>query len=205
MKLQRYTFEDALIRWGAEENTKKAYFAVGVALRICSQLNWSRGGVLRYKTLDACKNAGVSRSSYYRSMPYLVEEGFFILIKGNYHANIPVSHQETKSHQDTDEGVSHQETNEGQSHQETNVYQQGTEMSHQDNPFSSVLFSDTNDLGWIKENAIEGIQHLFLLDAERSSASVPDEASISKEQSWLEKAQQRQASINAEFAEMMML
>ena len=187
MKLQRYTFEDALIRWGAEQNTKKSYFAVGVALRLCSQLNWSRGGVLRYKTLDACKNAGISRSSYYRTMPYLVEEGWFILIKGNYHANIPVSHQET-------DVVSHQETDKGYSHQETKVSLAETKMSHQDNPFSSVLFSVSNDLGWIEENPIEGIDNLFPLDALVARS----------ERSWLEKAHDRQAQINAEFRAMMM-
>ena len=59
----------------------------------------------------------------------------------------------------------------------------------------TIMETTTNDVGWIEENAIEGIQHLFPLDSEASVARV--------ERSWLEKAHQRQQEINAEFAEMM--
>ena len=49
----------------------------------------------------------------------------------------------------------------------------------------------SNDMGWIKENAIEGIQHLFPLDSEASDAR--------DEHTWIEKAHQRQKDINEEF------
>ena len=144
MKLQRYEFEDALIKWGQEQGTRKAYFAVNNALRLCSQLNWSRGGVLRYNTLSACEQAGIARSSYYRQMPYLVEAGFFYLdTDQNYRACIPVSSTETDV-----------------SLTETDVSSGETDMSQQDNPFSTVLFTDieaneepSGSLGPLKDDA----------------------------------------------------
>lgn len=126
MKIQRYTFEDALIKWGADKGRKEKA-AVAMGLMLCSQLNWNKGGVLRWKTSNALQEVGVSRSTFYRTMPILVKAGWFYLdSQNNYQVSLAgMSHDETHSHNETE--VSHDETN----------------KSHEDNPFSEVyLFSE---------------------------------------------------------------
>ncbi len=193
MKIQRYSFEDALIKWGAHKGRKEKA-AVSMGLMLCSQLNWSKGGVLRWKTSNALEAIGVSRSTFYRTMPILVDAGWFYLDKQrNYRVRL-LSHDETESHDETQ--VSHDETN----------------KSHEDNPFSEVSYLVKEEEESQEEDQAQ--ETLSLDELVRQTSSVRDDFSLDdlqpftliskparvghKEKDWMERAQDRQAQINAE-------
>lgn len=116
MIVQRYTWEDALIK--AESLGLLPTGAVNMCLRLAKEINWvpKNGGPseLRWKNEDALKSVNSSRATYFRYRRVLFETGFLTERNGNLLPLVPdLSHIETvQSQVETNE--SHIETPESQ-------------------------------------------------------------------------------------------
>ena len=122
MKLQRYTWDDALIE--AQINGTINDRDLLVALKLSKAINWSpkdaRVPGLYWANEEAAAAVGISRSTLYKALRELKRAGFFTLVKGNLVPVIPESLSETKTAKSLSE----------------------TPKSPSDNPFSEDIFSE---------------------------------------------------------------
>ena len=122
MKLQRYTWDDALIE--AQINGTINDRDLLVALKLSKAINWSpkdaRVPGLYWANEEAAAAVGISRSTLYKALRELKRAGFFTLVKGNLVPVIPESLSETKTAKSLSE----------------------TPKSPSDNPFSEDILSE---------------------------------------------------------------
>ena len=127
MKVQRYTWDDALI--DAQTNGTINDRDLLVALKLSKAINWSpkdaRVPGLYWANEEAAAAVGISRSTLYKALRELKRAGFFTLVKGNLVPVIPKSLSETaQSLSETPESLSE------------------TSKSLSDNPFSEDILSE---------------------------------------------------------------
>ena len=91
-KLQRYKWEDALIK--AQTIGYITNGALLTALKLASGMNWRLGGELRYDNDSACVDYGIGRTTFYANRQELIESGFLGKKSGNYIATMPVIQRE---------------------------------------------------------------------------------------------------------------
>ena len=136
MKLQRYTWDDALIE--AQINGTINDRDLLVALKLSKAINWSpkdaRVPGLYWANEEAAAAVGISRSTLYKALRELKRAGFFTLVKGNLVPVIPKSLSETKT------AKSQSET--PKSLLETSKSLSETPKSPSDNPFSEDILSE---------------------------------------------------------------
>ena len=134
MKVQRYTWDDALI--DAQTNGTINDRDLLVALKLSKAINWSpkdaRVPGLYWANEEAAAAVGISRSTLYKALRELKRAGFFTLVKGNLVPVIPKSLLETsKSLSETPKSLL-----------ETSKSLSETPKSPSDNPFSEDIFSE---------------------------------------------------------------
>ena len=136
MKLQRYTWDDALIE--AQINGTINDRDLLVALKLSKAINWSPKDALvpglYWANEEAAAAVGISRSTLYKALRELKRAGFFTLVKGNLVPVIPESLSETKT------AKSQSET--PKSLLETSKSLSETPKSPSDNPFSEDILSE---------------------------------------------------------------
>ena len=136
MKVQRYTWDDALI--DAQTNGTINDRDLLVALKLSKAINWSpkdaRVPGLYWANEEAAAAVGISRSTLYKALRELKRAGFFTLVKGNLVPVIPESLSETKT------AKSQSET--PKSLLETSKSLSETPKSPSDNPFSEDILSE---------------------------------------------------------------
>lgn len=151
-KIERYTWEDAVIDTHADYPELFPNGAVMLCLKLARAINWVPGGQragkpsgLYWKNEDALKAVGVSRATYFRYRTLLFDLGFFTEERGNLIPQVP-----TQSHIET-------VLNAAQSHVETIESQVETVQSHietdeslGDNPYSEDntvnIYSEDNTM-----------------------------------------------------------
>ena len=136
MKLQRYTWDDALIE--AQINGTINDRDLLVALKLSKAINWSpkdaRVPGLYWANEEAAAAVGISRSTLYKALRELKRAGFFTLVKGNLVPVIPESLSETKTAKSLSETP--------KSLLETSKSLSETPKSPSDNPFSEDILSE---------------------------------------------------------------
>ena len=136
MKLQRYTWDDALIE--AQINGTINDRDLLVALKLSKAINWSpkdaRVPGLYWANEEAAAAVGISRSTLYKALRELKRAGFFTLVKGNLVPVIPKSPSETKTAKSLSETP--------KSLLETSKSLSETPKSPSDNPFSEDILSE---------------------------------------------------------------
>ena len=136
MKLQRYTWDDALIE--AQINGTINDRDLLVALKLSKAINWSpkdaRVPGLYWANEEAAAAVGISRSTLYKALRELKRAGFFTLVKGNLVPVIPESLLETKTAKSLSETP--------KSLLETSKSLSETPKSPSDNPFSEDILSE---------------------------------------------------------------
>ena len=150
MKVQRYTWDDALIE--AQINGTINDRDLLVALKLSKAINWSpkdaRVPGLYWANEEAAAAVGISRSTLYKALRELKRAGFFTLVKGNLVPVIPKSLSETKTAKSLSETAqSLSETPESLSETpksllETSKSLSETSKSPSDNPFSEDILSE---------------------------------------------------------------
>ena len=143
MKVQRYTWDDALI--DAQTNGTINDRDLLVALKLSKAINWSpkdaRVPGLYWANEEAAAAVGISRSTLYKALRELKRAGFFTLVKGNLVPVIPESLSETKTAKSLSETPkSLLETS--KSLLETSKSLSETPKSPSDNPFSEDILSE---------------------------------------------------------------
>ena len=147
-KVQRYTWEDALIEAEATGIVKAG--AVNTGLRLARNINWEpkdhRPSGLYWDNETAAEVVSISRASLYRNIKELKAAGFFVEVGGNLQPVIPQSQDETKKaymalvEETVQRSKSHNETS--QSQNETSQSHNETQQSQNDNPYSEDTYTE---------------------------------------------------------------
>lgn len=107
--MQRYEWSDALV--DAQTQGRIGNGALLAAMKLARAMNWKpangRPVGLYWKNDDAFRHVGLSRATYYRYQPSLIETGFIKVVNGNIIPTMPESQIETlESQSETTESQS---------------------------------------------------------------------------------------------------